>query len=110
MNVKGGDTAITDTAVQPPSAPEKVPTKQPTGKGDKKVDKATATVVQQEQTTPPPPSKDRNKKKRSELATLQQMSEYKLLVLHENCCNMYVCVGVGVSLCYRAAGGSLKNQ
>jgi len=69
-----------DTTVQPPSAPqprapEKVPSKQPTGKGDKKLEKATATTVPQEQTTPPPPSKDRNKKKKSELATLQQMSE-----------------------------------
>ena len=75
MIVKGEDKGIMDTAVQPPSAPEKVSTKQPTGKGDKKLDKATATAVLQEQTTPPPPSKDRNKKKRSELATLQQMSE-----------------------------------
>jgi hypothetical protein len=73
--VKVEETAIMDTAVQPPSAPEKVPTKHPTGKGDKKLDKATVTAVPQEQTTPPPPSKDRNKKKRSELATLQQMSE-----------------------------------
>jgi len=72
--VLGGDTAVLDTAVQPPSAPEKVPTKQPTDKGNKKEDKATATAVAQEQPTPFPPSKDRNKKKRSELATLQQMS------------------------------------
>jgi hypothetical protein len=71
----GGDTGIVDTAVQPPSAPEKVPIKQPTGKGEKKEDKATATAVAQEQPTPPPPTKDRNKKKRSELATLQQMSK-----------------------------------
>lgn len=72
--VKGRDTTVVDTAAQPPSAPEKVPAKQHTGKSDKRVDKATATEAQQEQATPPPPSKDRNKKKKSELATLQQMS------------------------------------
>lgn len=95
MVVRGVDTAVVNTAVQPPSAPEKVPAKQPTSKGEKKVEKVTAVAVQQEQTTPPPPSKDRNKKRRNELATLQQMSEYSPLVLHEDNCN--VCVLVSVS-------------
>jgi hypothetical protein len=97
MVVRGMDTAVVNTAVQPPSAPEKVPAKQPTSKGEKKVEKVTAVAVQQEQTTPPPPSKDRNKKRRNELATLQQMSEYSPLVLHvlhEDYCNVYVLVSV----------------
>jgi len=73
--------------VEPPSAPEKASVKQPSGKGEKKAEKLTAIVVHQEQATPPPPPpKERNKKKRSELATLQQMSEYKLMFLHEFCC------------------------
>jgi hypothetical protein len=66
-----------EKVVEPLAVPDKGPGKQPIGKVEKKPEKVTATVVQQEQATPPPPSKERNKKKRSELATLQQMSEYR---------------------------------
>lgn len=81
---KGGDPASVETFVEPPSAPEKAPSKQSTVKVEKKAEKVAATTVQQEQVTPPPPSKERNRKKRSELATLQQMSEYRLLIQLED--------------------------
>jgi hypothetical protein len=107
LSDKGGDTAVVETVVEPLSAPEKASSKQPTFKVEKKAEKvaattvqqeqvkvekkaekAAATTVQQEQATPPPPSKERNRKKRSELATLQQMSEYSLLILHEDYLNV----------------------
>lgn len=74
---KGGDKAVVEKMVEPLTVPDKGPAKQPIVKVEKKPEKVTATLVQQEQATPPPPSKERNKKKRSELATLQQMSEYR---------------------------------
>jgi hypothetical protein len=73
---KAGEKTALEKVVEPLTVPDKGPAKQPINKVEKKPEKVTATVVQQEQAAPPPPSKERNKKKKSELATLQQMSEY----------------------------------
>lgn len=81
---KGSDKAIVEKVVETAVVPDKWPTKQPIAKVEKKAEKVTATVVQQEQATPPPPSKERNKKKKNELATLQQMSEYRFWLY--TCC------------------------